>query len=323
MPATNQFGLLVQDDPNKRSTTAQAGGTPGAPDQPLSNPFQGTAPSLGPAGAGVVTPSVQQYAFNPKFSAMDQALQSRLADAGMQRGNDIGALDQQYTSQIQDSERQRSQAIKSLTDRFSSQGLLFSGINAGAQGDLQGDFQRYIGNLATNRANALGGIEREFGGTIRDVNQQRAGMWGQQGSEEESARLQAAQQAQQAQQAEAQAAAMQQLQQQMIQQQQQALAAPPSGGGGGSAYSTPTPHSAVPAGNPAMDQLGSQDYGAVMGMINASGDLNQLNHMGTFPGLPIEVTQALMRRIQMLQQTGGYDNRVKNVATGVGAGRAY
>jgi len=302
---TNSRGLL--GSPEDELIAGSVGGPSTAPGNGpgIYSPFAGQQAQLAGGSLGTqqlnyggqIQQAGKQYAFNPKYAAMDQALQRAIANAGLDRTNRLSQLDQGYQAQIGDAERLQGQAQKALAARMASQGIFNSGINVEATGDLTNDYQRYTGNLGQQLAGGKAGVENEYGRLLGDVAAQREGMWGMQAEDERVAAQEAARQQAEAQARAQQAAMQQQLQQQMIQQQQAALQqqmnwqqqqlprANGIGGGGG-------------GGDPAMAAMGSQDMSAVLGMINASGDLNQLRQFGTIPGLPIEVTQALMRRIQ-------------------------
>src|SRR5207342_2222642 len=101
----NQNGLLIGDDPSK-STQSSGSGTAGgnAPGQ------QGQQNAFGPVtpgqiqttGAAVAAPSVQQFAFNPKYAAQSQGLDQLLADKQQQRQNDLFAAQQSYDRNVAD-----------------------------------------------------------------------------------------------------------------------------------------------------------------------------------------------------------------------------
>jgi len=313
--AVNQLsskGLLP--DPNDPYSLSSASSDPasGTSAGGIFSPLAGAQPQLagGAAGTqalnygGAVQNAGKQYAFNPKYAAMDQALQRAIANAGFDRTNQISQLDQGFQSQTSEAGRQNQQAIKGLGNRMSSQGIGWSGINLEAQGDLNQDYQRYVGNLGQQYAGGKAAAENQYGRTLGDIAGQREGMFQQQAEEERQAQMAAAQAAAEAQARQQAAQQMQQLQQQMIAQQQAALqqqasmqrqqSMPSSPGIGAGGYQGGANGIGVGQG---------QNWDQIMGIINSSGDRNALAGFGAVPGLPPQIMDALRARIGALTES--------------------
>src|SRR6478752_755671 len=143
-------GLLLTDNPD--DVAAGSSNNPNASGAPINSPLAGMNPTLAGGAAGVqqmnygqqLANAGKQYAFNPKYAAMDQALQRAIANAGFDRTNGINSLNSGFQNQTSEAKRQSDLAQKALQQRMASQGLGFSGINVEATGDLTQDYNRYI-----------------------------------------------------------------------------------------------------------------------------------------------------------------------------------
>lgn len=170
-------------------------GTDADPFGALTASTVGTTRQVGP----ITTPDVKQYAFNPKYAAADQALLRRIANAGAQRTGAISQAETDYGYATDDASRQRDKAQTTLSNRLAAQGILHSSIRADKQGDLTEDFTRYMDALSRKLAGAKQGAEFDYASVLGDIGAQREGLYMQQTSEEEAARLAEAQRAAEAQ----------------------------------------------------------------------------------------------------------------------------
>jgi hypothetical protein len=250
MAKVNQYGLLEDENApgggaNPASGIANTGGSVGGNTTPYNvNPYAGTqTPTFSKYQGNAVIPEAQQFAFNSNYAAQSQALDRALANKDLERSNAISSIGQAHERSRADADTARAKALDQLIGRNASTGALWSTVDQGQRTDLQTNFQKFLGDLDINRANAEQDIHRGYGQFISDINQQKAGMWGQQQREEEAARIKAADDARAAQQAEAQAQA-QREQAQAYRDAQAAAAARPvqqpsytpahsNGGGGG------------------------------------------------------------------------------------------
>jgi hypothetical protein len=244
----SKYGLL-EDDPNAGGATGAANVSgvtqnPGANAANL-NPF-GQARTVTPLGAAAVIPQVQQFAFNPKYAAQSTAIEQALANQDLNRQNQLGAVDADLGRATGEAGRSRDKALEQLINKYASSGILGSGIDAMSRGEMEGNFQRFLGDLQLNAANAKGGIQSAWAQAINAANSQRAGMFGQQQQEEEQARLQQERDLAEAERQQREAAAAAQRHEEMLAQQRAAAAAvqpsypsmpyAPGAGGGGGAY---------------------------------------------------------------------------------------
>ena len=250
MATVSKYGLLGEEEPTGGQGTTGAANVSGVTQNPGANaanlnPF-GQPRTITPLGAAPVVPQAQQFAFNANYAAQNQALEQMLADRGLERQNQYAAVDADWTRAKGDAERGKAKALEQLINKYASSGILGSGIDAMSRGEMEGNYQRFLGDLDLNRANARQGIEGAWANTIRDVNNQRSGMWGKQQAEEEAARQQAARDQAAAQQAEADRQNQLRIAQEARAAQEAAAASQPSpwtppyapgaGGGGGGAY---------------------------------------------------------------------------------------
>ena len=277
MPVS-KYGLL-EEDPSAPGSQGTGNISNVSPNQGSNaanlNPF-GTPRAVAPLGAEIAIPQVQQFAFNPKYAAQSTAIEHALANQDLTRQNQLGAIDADWTRAKADAQRGRDQALKSLINKYASSGLLDSGIDAMSRGEMEGNFQRFLGDLDLNRANARQGVNQGWAQAINAANQQRSGMFGQQQAEEEAARLQAERDRAEADRQQREAAAAQRRHEEQLAAQRAAAAAPPI-----TSYQPPTAPGAGGGGG-----LGIQGMQAA----------------GINPG---DTMQDLQGQINLLYQTGG------------------
>lgn len=192
--AINQYGQQVSDDQNKLGTSGTGiidSGSQQQGGQTTQNPFGGgiTPGQISAASAAPVTPTVQQFAFNPKYAAQSQALEQLLADRQLEQNNQLFAAQQDFDRQKADAGYTRQKALDALIAKFATSGMFGSSIDAEARGELETNYNKYLNDLGIALGNTQQGIRGRYAQTIRDVNQQRAGMWGEQQREEEAERL--------------------------------------------------------------------------------------------------------------------------------------
>ena len=314
--ASNQLGakglLADPNDPNSLSSGTAAAGTNGAPvaGGGVASPFAGQTANLAGGAAGVTQQpygvalgqATKQYPFNPKYAAMDQALQRAIANAGFDRTNALSSLDQSYQQNTSEADRQEQLAVKGLTNKMFGQGIGFSGINLGAQSDLSNDYQRYVGQLGQQYAGGKASVENSYGRTIGDIAGQRETNYQNQAQEEQAAQLAAAQAKAEAD-ARAQAAQQQaQLQQQLIAAQQASLAQSQANLGGG--YGIQTPSIGAPSGGGGGNGglagfQGASDWSQIINLVNQSYSPQQLQsywNMASTGNAPQEVLSAINSR---------------------------
>jgi len=252
MPATlnPKTGLLQTEDELLSSGMTSPGQVAGASQSQTVNPLAGVLPNLAPNAVGVqqqnidpmINASGKQFAFNPKYAAMDQALQRAIANASSERTGTLQSLDANFQKSTSEAQRQNVLAQKGLAAQMSTRGLGFSGINLDEQGNLNDTFNRYIGSLNDQYAGGRASTENQYGRTLGTIAAQREGLYGQQVDEEHQAAIQRAREEAEAQSRReaaqrqeemmriqianqgAQQAAQQQWMQQMMAQQQAALA---------------------------------------------------------------------------------------------------
>ena len=336
MATLNAKGLLTDpNDPNNTAPATLGSPNPNAGVNGVLSPLQGLSPTLAGGAAGVTAQpyggalagATKQYAFNPKYAALDQALQRNIANAGFDRTNALSSLDQNYQHQTSEADRVNQMAIKNLQAKMATQGIFTSGINLDANTDLTNDYQRFVGDLGNQYAGGKASVENAYGRTLGDISGQREGLFQQQAEEERQAQIAAAQAKAEAD-ARAQQAQMQaQLNAQLIASQQAALAQAQSyqrqmpsagsigvgaggGGGGGGAGA-----------------FGATDWSQVINLVNQAYDPTQLQQfwaMASTGGAPQEVLSAINSRFVSVQdqmKTGA--NQLNRAAPHTGNSRAY
>lgn len=333
----NARGLLTDpNDPNAVSPATLGSANPNAGTNGIYSPLQGVTPQLAGGAAGVsqqnyggaLAGATKQYAFNPRYAALDQALQRQAANAGFDRTNALSSLDQNYQHQTADAERINGVAIKNLQAKMATQGIYNSGINVDANTDLTNDYQRYVGDLGNQYAGGKASVENAYGRTLGDISSQREGLYQQQAEEERQAQIAAAQAKAEADARQQQAQMQAQLNAQLIASQQAALAQAQSyqrsmpsagsigvgaGGGGG--------------GGGGAGAFGATDWGQVINLVNQAYDPTQLQQfwaMASTGGAPQEVLSAINSRFVSVQdQMKSGANQINRAAPHTGNSRAY
>jgi hypothetical protein len=296
MATVSKYGLLGEEEqPGGQGTTGSANisgvtQNPGANAANL-NPF-GQPRTITPLGAAAAIPQVQQFAFNPKYAAQSTAIEQALANQDLNRQNQLGAVDVDLGRAKGDAQRSRDKALETLINKYASSGILGSGIDAMSRGEMEGNFQRFLGDLDLQAANTKGGIQSSWAQAINAANQQRAGMFGQQQAEEEAARLQAERDRAEAERMQREAAAAAQRHEEMLAAQRAAAAAPPpslgygtpyapgaggGGGGGGGGLGWNMPYAGIGAGDT------MQDVQNQINLLANTGGVHQLSLMYSTP----------------------------------------
>lgn len=187
----NQYGQMVSDDQNRLGVSgtgiidagnaaAQQGGT-------QQNAFGTVTPGqISSAGAAPVAPPVQNFNFNAKYAAQNQGLEQLLADKQMEQQNQLFAASQDYERQRTDAGTTRQKALDALIAKFATSGMFGSTADAEARGELETNYNKYLGDLSIALGNAKQGIYGNYANTIRGVNSERSRMWGLQRGEEEA-----------------------------------------------------------------------------------------------------------------------------------------
>lgn len=337
MATLNSKGLITDpNDPNNASPATLGSVNPNAGVNGVVSPLQGLTPQLAGGAAGVsqqnyggaLAGATKQYAFNPKYAALDQALQRNIANAGFDRTNALSSLDQGYQHQTADADRVNQMAIKNLQAKMASQGIYQSGINLDANTDLTNDYQRYVGDLGSQYAGGKANVENAYGRTLGDISGQREGLFQQQAEEERQAQIAAAQAKAEADARQQQAQMQAQLNAQLIASQQAALSqAQASQRSMPSAGSIGVGGGAGGGGGGGAGAFGATDWSQVINLVNQAYDPTQLQQfwaMASTGGAPQEVLSAINSRFVSVQdqmKTGA--NQFNPAASHTGNSRAY
>lgn len=184
----NQYGQTVNDDQNKLGTSGTGNidaGNQQANSQAQQNVFGSVTPgSISAASAAPVTPTVQQFAFNPQYAAKSQALEQMLADKQLEQGNQLFAAQQDFDRQKSNAGDTRTKALDALIAKFATSGMFGSSADAQSRGELETNYNKYLNDLGIQLGNTQQGIRGNYAQTVRDVNNQRADMWGRQQQDE-------------------------------------------------------------------------------------------------------------------------------------------
>jgi hypothetical protein len=188
----NQYGLPTTDENNPLGTSSTSP-TPGnnsqGAQQESGSPFGGVASNqVNAAGAAPVAPPITNFAYNEKYAAQNQVLEQLLADKQREKQNQLFASQESFDRNVGEAGRTRDKALEALINKYASSGMIGSGIDARSRGDLETDYNRYLGDLRLALTNTQNSIEGSYADVIRNVNTQRAGMWAQQRADEEAAR---------------------------------------------------------------------------------------------------------------------------------------
>ena len=195
MPRLNSKGLLVPDDDQLQGAQLEGGGAAAGGPENVTSPLAAN-PTLAGGAAGVqkldyggaLADVGKSYAWDAEYGAMDQALQRKLANMQFTKDNQYSQLTEGYQKSTAEAERQRAIAMEALNDRMSSQGMGWSGIKTRLGGELEGDYQRYVGSLGDQYRGGINSAENAFGMGLGDIAAQREVNWQGQAVKEDNRR---------------------------------------------------------------------------------------------------------------------------------------
>jgi hypothetical protein len=128
--------------------------------------------------------SLDDMAFDRTYQTNYDALQRRLADASSQYDLANQQDEEEYQRAIRETGQQQELDAAGLTDRMANQGILRSGIQVKAQGDLAKSYQNRLGEFDRQRNSSKTQREGAYTGIKRDVQDQLAGLQNERTSRE-------------------------------------------------------------------------------------------------------------------------------------------
>jgi len=283
------------------------------------------APNTAPQQPAPSQAQLKQFSFNPKYQGLSAGLERNVADAGLQRQNQLFQANDLYNTQLSDAQRVQQQAVNKLHQSLMSRGMGSSSAMIVKRGEQEGNYNRYVDNLGRIRSGNIASAEQGYGQQIEDVNRQREGLYFQQVQEEEQLARERAREAAEAQARQEQMRLQQEYQQQMQAQAQQQwqyaqdVAAQQAAAqrqlmasmGGGGGYNAGIPGGGGGGGRPNDAVYGLPNgqmvnAGTFMQAVGASPDQNWLNYLWDKElGLPSEIRQAVLSRIHQNRGWGG------------------
>ncbi len=196
-------GIASQPTPSVRqplpssgySSPGQVGGTTQRTGTVSTQPVGGVQRAIpyNGAGGGTTTPQKEEsLRFNPQYAGQYRNLDAQQVNVNTERNTGLSRINSDYTRQKQEGTRLQKLAIERLRERMSDQGILRSGVTVGAQSDSEGDFLRYLDELALGKSRGIEDVEMGTQRALTAIGLQREQAMQSQAREEAMARQQEA-----------------------------------------------------------------------------------------------------------------------------------
>lgn len=142
-----------------------------------SNPSGGSGNIQGyPMNGGPGYTNLDDAAFDKTYQTNWDSLQRRLADAGSQYDLSNQTDEEDYQRALRETGQQQELDSAALVDRMANQGMLRSGIQVKAQGDLADSYAKRLDEFNRQRTSAKTQRETNYTGIKRDIQDQLAAL---------------------------------------------------------------------------------------------------------------------------------------------------